>query len=94
MQGRDNYQFTLLIIFWPRHAACRIFPDQGWKLCPVLGAQSLNYWTTREVLYSVSCTGKKSTAGDVTCPRAGTDWYPTEIFPLWSSAKPQYQPLE
>ena len=31
-------------------AACGIFLDQGSNLCPLHGSQTLNHWTTREVL--------------------------------------------
>ena len=44
--------WTLLFFFWPLHAACGSFvPRAGIEpLCSAVGAQSLNHWTTREVL--------------------------------------------
>ena len=43
----------VFIIFWSHHLACEILiPQPGIELVlPVLKAQSLNHWTTGEVLH-------------------------------------------
>ena len=45
------FSFYLFVHIWPRHTGCWILvPQPGIKaMPPTLEAQSLNYWTTREI---------------------------------------------
>ena len=47
------------------------FPDQGLNLCPALGAQSLNQWTTRKFQYFL-----KSSRGELW----RRQWHPTPVL--------------
>ena len=50
--GTCNHFFFLSYFFWPHHRACGILvPQQGIEpMPPAFEGQSVNQWTTREVL--------------------------------------------